>query len=91
MLNIEQLVLNLPAGFERRSEHITRLMIHNLGQICMTKELSLSQLSLPPMVVNPAQSDQQIAQQMAGSLLQTLKNKGTTANSAVHSANTKGT
>lgn len=85
MLNIDQLALHLPAGFEQRAEQVARLMIHNLGQIHMTKELSLSQLSLPPMVINPAQSDQQIAQQITGSLLQTLKSKSTATNSAVPS------
>jgi hypothetical protein len=69
MLEIERLVLNLPAGFERRAARIGRLTAESLaGQLPPLATGRLDALSLPPLRIGAGWSDQRIAGHVAGLL-----------------------
>lgn len=85
MIEIDKITFNFPSGFEQRAEHIARLMIYSLGQSRLTKKISLAQVTLPTMKVNPEQSNEKIAQQLVNSLLVTLTGTHSPVKSPVHS------
>ncbi|MBP8132852.1 MAG: hypothetical protein KAY13_01145 [Zoogloea sp.] len=85
MLEIERLVLNLPAGFERRAARIGRLIVVNLAE--QLPELAggrVDAFSLPPLPIGAGWSDQRIASHVAGMLASRLASRfaQTTADSA---------
>ena len=62
---IERMRLNLPKGFEGRAEHISRLVARELGGMSFNGTRHITGLSVPPVKVHQAFSDEQIARQVA--------------------------
>jgi len=68
MLVIEKMRLDLPRGFEDRAEHIGRLVVHHLSGMPVQGDLHIARLSLPPVRIHSAASDEQVARQVAQSI-----------------------
>ena len=65
MLVIEKMRLNLPEGFEGRAEHISRLVARELGGLSFNGTGHISGLSVSPVRVHQAFSNEEIARQVA--------------------------
>jgi hypothetical protein len=65
MLTIEQLSLQLPAGFEDRSEAVLRLMAEELARLPMEFQGRLDGLQLPPIEMQAHWDDRQLARHIA--------------------------
>ena len=62
---IEKMRLDLPHGFEDRAEHIGRLVVHHLAGMPVQENAHLARLSLPPVRIDPASTDDQVARRVA--------------------------
>lgn len=65
MLTIDRMRLNLPEGFDHRGEHIGRLVTHKLTGMSLKTSLHIERLSVPPVQVHPAFTDEQVAHRVA--------------------------
>ncbi|MFY0568249.1 hypothetical protein ACN28E_31060 [Archangium lansingense] len=70
MLSIDALSLQLPAGFEHRAQAIAHLVGRELASLSLPASLSLSlpRLVVPPLTVDPAAPDAQVAAHIAGAI-----------------------
>jgi hypothetical protein len=71
VLTIDTLRLQLPAGFERRAEHIGRLLGDALARIDTgppAADLRLDRLALPPITIEAGASDFDVASGIAHSV-----------------------
>lgn len=82
MISIDNLRLQLPAGFENRAHDIVQLVGQSLADTPVTSNGQLAQLSLPPMVLQGHESNHQIAHQIASSISGQLNN--TSKSGAAH-------
>jgi hypothetical protein len=65
MLTIDRMRLNLPEGFDHRGERIGRLVAHKLAVVSLKTSLQIEKLSVPPVQVHPAFTDEQVAHRVA--------------------------
>jgi hypothetical protein len=65
MLTIDRLSLQLPAGFEARSDEVLRLMADELARLPMDVGGQLSGLQLPPIEMNANWDERQLARHIA--------------------------
>lgn len=68
MIEIEQLSLRLPAGFEHRSSSIARLVGEALSAAGTLPCDHIESLTLPPLRAAPNASDGEIARQVANGI-----------------------
>ncbi|HHD63018.1 MAG TPA: hypothetical protein ENK96_01345 [Desulfobulbaceae bacterium] len=65
MLVIEKMRLNLPAGFEGRVEHISRLVARELGGMSFNEARHITGLSVPPIHIHQTFTDERVARRVA--------------------------
>jgi len=65
MLTIDRMRINLPEGFAHRGEHIGRLVARKLANMPLETSLHIDRLSVPPVQVHPAFTDEQVARRVA--------------------------
>ncbi len=76
MWSIERLRLELPAGFEHRAGRIAQLLARELEAIAVPGDLRLQELKLPPLEIDPAAGDGEIAWQIARGMAQSISDRG---------------
>ena len=72
MLQIEQMRMQLPAGFEHRASTIARLVGELLAEIQPSENRKLDRLSISSVQVTPNESDQEIAHSVAQRIIESL-------------------
>ncbi|HVK55993.1 MAG TPA: hypothetical protein VM532_13315 [Burkholderiales bacterium] len=72
MVEIEQLTLRLPAGFESRAGRIGRLTAEALSNVTAVTSMNIAQLSLPPQTIKANWSDRVVAQRLANAIGQAI-------------------
>lgn len=65
MIDIQNLRLQLPEGFESRAGRIGRLLGDALAQYPATQSARIDQLRVGPLTLKEGASDRQVAQQIA--------------------------
>jgi hypothetical protein len=65
IINIDKVNLSLPPGFELRANNIGRLFAEQLSRLPITTSLSIERLSIPPLHIQPGETDTIIAQRIA--------------------------
>jgi hypothetical protein len=65
MWSIEHLRLELPPGYEHRAQDIAARLARELETMSVTGELRLEALKLPPLEIDPASGDSEIAWRIA--------------------------
>jgi hypothetical protein len=72
MLTIDRLALRLPAGLESRAGRIVALIGQELAAGGEARSRRIDRLSVPPLHLDPALSDRQIAARVATSIRNSL-------------------
>ena len=65
IINIDKVNLSLPPGFELRANNIGRLFAEQLARLPITASLNIDRLSIPPLHIQPGETDRVIAQRLA--------------------------
>lgn len=73
MIHIDSLNLRLPTGFQHRASNITRLITTGLGEVKLSGEYHLDNLSTPMIRVPGNSTDGEIAQSIVTEIVSGLK------------------
>ena len=65
MWSIDSLRLDLPPGYEHRAQTIAARLLRELESLSVTTDLRLETLKLPPLEIDPAAGDGEIAWRIA--------------------------
>jgi hypothetical protein len=76
MWSIERLRLELPAGYEHRADRIAQLLARELEAVAAPGDVRLDELRLPPIEIDPAAGDSEIAWRIARGMVQSLAGAG---------------
>jgi hypothetical protein len=72
MIGIDHLQIQLPAGFERRGEHIARLVADAIARIPHDSDLHFHSIRVDGNAVDPGLSDQSLAVWISRAVLQRI-------------------
>ena len=75
MWSIERLRLELPAGYEHRAGRIAQLLVRELEAVAVPEDVRLDELRLPPLEIDPAAGDGEIAWRIARGVAQSVTQK----------------
>lgn len=75
MIHIDSLHMRLPTGFQHRAQNIVHLVTASLGDMKVSGEHRLEQLSIPAIQVSGHATDRDIAQSIATKIAAELRDQ----------------
>ena len=81
MISIDRLRLSLPPQFQHRAAWIARSVATMLASMPQTpgQSVSIEKLSLSPLLIDPAHSDQQVAAHIARNISESIQQRVATS------------
>ena len=76
LLQIDNLNLRLPPGYEQRADAIARETVRRLAELPLSQSSALKQLDLPPLKLNGGETNSVIARRIAGAIHGRISDQG---------------